>query len=95
LRTEADVRFHVAILRATNNELLLPLGVIIDQALNNLFIFITRQANDLHYAQDLHDKIERSIRNRNPKAARLAVQALLKNSDDVIASKTQKKSRKA
>jgi DNA-binding FadR family transcriptional regulator len=95
LRTEADVRFHVAILRATNNELLLPLGVIIDQALNNLFIFITRQANDLHYAQDLHDKIERSIRNRNPKAARLAVQVLLKNSDDVIASKTQKKSRKA
>ncbi len=93
LRTDADVRFHVAILRATNNELLLPLGVIIDQALNNLFIFITRQANDLHYAQDLHDKIERSIRNRNPKAARLAVQVLLKNSDDVIESKTRKKTR--
>jgi DNA-binding FadR family transcriptional regulator len=95
LRTEADVRFHVAILRATNNELLLPLGVIIDQALNNLFMFITRQANDLHHAQDLHDKIERSIRNRNPKAARLAVQVLLKNSDDVIATKTRKKSRLA
>ena len=53
-RTEADMRFHVAILRATNNELLFPLGVIIDQALNNLFNFITRRANDLHYAQDLH-----------------------------------------
>ena len=93
LRTEADVRFHVGILRATNNELLLPLGVIIDQALNNLFVFITRQANDLHYAQDLHEKIERSIRARKSKAARLAVKALLKNSDDVINSRPRKQSR--
>jgi DNA-binding FadR family transcriptional regulator len=83
-RTEADVRFHIAVLRATNNELLLPLGVMIEQALNNLFIFITRQANDLHYAQDLHEKIERNIRLRKPQAARLAVRKLLDNSNDVI-----------
>ena len=83
-RTEADVRFHLAILKATNNELLLPLGVIIDQALNNLFIFITRQANDLHYAQDLHEKIERNIRLRKPQAARIAVRNLLANSDEII-----------
>lgn len=83
-RTEADVRFHLAILRATNNELLLHLGVIIDQALNNLFLFITRQANDLHYAQDLHDRVERNIRLRKPQAARTALRNLLANSDEVI-----------
>ena len=83
-RTEADVRFHVAILRATNNELLFPLGVIIDQALNNLFVFISRQVRDLHHAQDLHEKIERNIRLRKPQAARLAVRNLLKNSDAII-----------
>jgi DNA-binding FadR family transcriptional regulator len=93
-RTEADVRFHVGILRATNNELLLPLGVIIDQALNNLFAFITRQANDLHHAQDLHDKIERSIRKRKPQAARVAVQNLLKNSDEIINNPARKQIRK-
>ena len=93
-RTEADVRFHLAILKATNNELLLPLGVIIDQALNNLFLFITRQANDLHYAQDLHDKIERNIRLRKPQAARIAVRNLLANSDEVIRRTAAKNSRK-
>jgi DNA-binding FadR family transcriptional regulator len=93
MRTEADVRFHVAILRATNNELLLPLGVIIDQALNNLFAFITRHANDLHHAQDLHDRIERCIRLRKPQAARLAVQNLLKNSDAIINRTTRRQAR--
>ena len=93
-RTEADVRFHVGILRATNNELLLPLGVIIDQALNNLFVFITRQANDLHHAQDLHDKIESSIRKRKPQAARIAVQNLLKNSDEIINNPARRQRRK-
>ncbi len=83
-RTSADVRFHLAILRASNNELLLPLGVIIDQALNNLFVLITRRAKDLHHAQDLHEKIERNIRLRKPQAARLAVRNLLDNSDALI-----------
>jgi DNA-binding FadR family transcriptional regulator len=83
-RTEADVRFHLAILRASNNELLLPLGVIIDQALTNLFMLITRRAKDLHHAQDLHEKIERNIRLRKPQAARLAVRKLLENSDSLI-----------
>ena len=86
-RTAADVRFHLAILQATNNELLIPLGVIIDQALNNLFMLITRRAKDLHHAQGLHEKIERSIRLRQPQAARVAVRNLLANSDSLIKSK--------
>jgi DNA-binding FadR family transcriptional regulator len=85
-RTEADVRFHLAILRASNNELLVPLGVIIDQALNNLFALMTRRDKDLRRAQELHEKIERSIRLRQPQAARIAVQNLLGNSDALIKS---------
>ncbi len=86
-RTEADVRFHLAILRASNNELLIPVGVIIDQALNNLFALMTRRDKDLIRAQELHDKIERSIRLRQPQAARVAVRNLLGNSDALIKSK--------
>lgn len=83
-RTSADVRFHLAILRASNNELLFPLGVIIDQALNILFVLITRRAKDIHHAQDLHEKIERNIRLQKPQAARTAVRNLLDNSDALI-----------
>jgi DNA-binding FadR family transcriptional regulator len=83
-RTKADVNFHLAILKASNNELLVPMGVIIDSALDNLFVFITREANDLHFAQDLHNNIERNIRLRKVQGARLAVKKLLKHSDDFI-----------
>lgn len=83
-RTKADVRFHLAILKASNNQLLVPMGVIIDSALDNLFVFITREANDLHFAQDLHNNIERNIRLRKVQGARIAVRKLLNHSDDFI-----------
>jgi len=83
-RTKADVRFHLAILKASNNQLLVPMGVIIDSALDNLFVFITREANDLHFAQDLHNNIERNIRLRKVQGARMAVRKLLNHSDDFI-----------
>ena len=84
-RSAADVRFHVNILKASANELLIPLGALIDSALQNLFVLITMEAGDLHYAQDLHNSIERAIRQKKPNAARLAVRRLLENSDEMIA----------
>ncbi len=83
-RTEADTRFHLAILRASGNELLVPLGVLIESALNNLFVFVTREQNDVRYAQTLHEAIEKSIRLKRPDAARKAVRVLLANTDQVI-----------
>ena len=50
-RTAADTRFHLAILRASGNELLVPLGVLIESALDRLFVFITREVNDIRHAQ--------------------------------------------
>lgn len=83
-RTAADTRFHVAILRSAGNELLVPLGALIDHALEQLFAYVTREVNDLHHAQDLHEDIEKAIRLQKPDAARRAVRRLLANTDSVI-----------
>lgn len=84
-RTSADTRFHLAILRAAGNELLLPLAALIDSALEGLFVFVTREVNDLRYAQDLHEEIEKYIRLQDTGAARMAVRRLLANTDAIIA----------
>jgi DNA-binding FadR family transcriptional regulator len=84
-RTQADTRFHLAILRASGNELLVPLGALIESALAHLFVFVTREADDLRHAQGLHESIEKAIRLRRPEAARNAVRKLLANTDEVIA----------
>jgi Transcriptional regulators len=86
-RTAADTRFHLAILQAAGNELLLPLGALIDSALEGLFVFVTREVDDLHHAQGLHEEIERCIRLQRPEAARKAVRALLANTDEVISGR--------
>lgn len=86
-RTAADTRFHLAILQAAGNELLLPLGALIDSVLEGLFVFVTREINDLRHAQGLHEEIERCIRLQRPDAARKAVRTLLANTDEFIASR--------
>lgn len=84
-RTEADTRFHMAILRAAGNDLLVPLGALIESGLDSLFVYITRNISDLEYAHQLHEDIERQIRLQRPNKARAAVRKLLANTDDVIA----------
>jgi DNA-binding FadR family transcriptional regulator len=84
-RTDADTRFHLAILRASGNELLVPLGALIESALNQLFVFVTREVDNLRHAQALHERIEKAVRLRRPDAARVAVRRLLANTDAIIA----------
>ena len=83
-RTSADTRFHLAILRAAGNDLLVPLGVLIESALNHLFLSVTREGEELERAQKLHETIERHIRLQRPAAARAAVRKLLADTDAVI-----------
>ena len=83
-RTRADTRFHLAILRASGNDLLVPLGVLIESALDHLFVFVTREHSDQRRAQFLHEAIEKNIRLQRPAAARNAVHRLLANTDEVI-----------
>lgn len=84
-RTRADTRFHLAILRAAGNDLLVPLGVLIESAFDHLFLYVTREGDDFDHAQKLHEAIERSIRMKRPEAARRAVCKLLANTDGIIA----------
>jgi DNA-binding FadR family transcriptional regulator len=84
-RTEADARFHIAILRASGNDLLVPLGVLIESALNHLFAHVTREEDDLQYVIKLHENIEKSVRLQRPNMARSAVRKLLANTDHIIA----------
>lgn len=86
-RTRADTRFHLAILRASGNDLLVPLGVLIESAFDHLFTYTTRELDDLQHAQKLHEAIERNIRLKRPDAARNAVRKLLANTDEVIQSR--------
>ena len=67
--------------------MLVPLGVLIESALSNLFAFVTREANGLRHAQKLHEGIERNIRLQRPDAARTAVRRLLANTDGIIGSR--------
>lgn len=83
-RSRADTRFHMAILLASGNELLMPLGVLIESALNNLFVYTTREGKSIENAQRLHEDIERCIRLKRPDAARKAVRRLLANTDEII-----------
>lgn len=84
LRGVADLAFHMAILEASGNELLLPLGALVASALRRMFVAINDAAGDLRHAQALHVAIERAIAARDPAAARAAVHALLDNSDAMI-----------
>ena len=86
-RTRADTRFHLAILRASGNDLLVPLGVLIESAFDHLFTYTTRELDDLQHAQQLHEAIEKAIRLQRPDAARNAVRKLLANTDGVINSR--------
>ena len=85
-RTRADTRFHLAILHAAGNDLLVPLGVLIESAFDHLFRYVAREGEDLSHAQKLHEAIERNIRLQRPDAARAAVRKLLANTDEVIGS---------
>jgi DNA-binding FadR family transcriptional regulator len=83
-RIEADVRFHLAILSAAGNEFLVPFGFLIESALTNVFVQVTRQVGTLQHAQSLHEDIEKAIRRRRPDGARRAVRRLLGDTDDII-----------
>lgn len=79
-----DVKFHLAILNAAGNELLVPLGFLIESALGNMFAFTATHSTEMRKVLPLHDAILRAIRRRAPEAARRAVRALLADTNSVI-----------
>ncbi|HEX6120782.1 MAG TPA: FadR/GntR family transcriptional regulator [Dongiaceae bacterium] len=79
-----DVRFHLAILGAADNELLVPLGILIESALSNMFAFTASHNEDVRKALPLHEAILAAIRRRSPAAARRAARVLLADTGRVI-----------
>lgn len=82
----ADVRFHLALLAAANNELLAPFGIIIEQALASMFAYTTSHAVHPEQMLPLHATVVAAIVAQSPEAARSAVMALLDDTDETLAT---------
>jgi DNA-binding FadR family transcriptional regulator len=80
----ADVRFHLAVLDASGNELLRPFGRVIESLLANLFVFTLATGQDQRASLMQHGAILRAIRDGKPLTARLAVRKLLAQTDRTI-----------
>ncbi|WP_374652046.1 FadR/GntR family transcriptional regulator [Dongia sp.] len=81
---DADVLFHQAILLAAGNELLVPLGLVIESALGSMFRYTASQRGDIGRTLPGHERILQAIRTRKPNAARLAVRQLLRDTGRVV-----------
>ncbi|TDQ86502.1 GntR family transcriptional regulator [Dongia mobilis] len=80
----ADARFHQAILLAAGNELLVPLGLVIESALENMFTYTASQRGDIGRTLPGHRKILLAIRAQKPEAARQAVRSLLRDTRRIV-----------
>ena len=87
----ADVAFHETLLASANNDLLAPFGILIDEALANLFDFTTSRNPHYKQALKLHENIVRAVVAEDPAAARTAMLALIKDTDQVIESLGKKR----
>ena len=81
---EADVRFHLALLAAANNERLVPFGIVIEQALASMFAYTTSHAVHPEQLLPLHAAVLRAVASQSPEAARKAVTALLDDTDETL-----------
>ncbi len=81
----SDVAFHEALLAASNNDLLMPFGVLIEETLGNLFDFTTQRNKHYKLALKLHENIAKAVIAGDPEGARKAMLALIGDTDMVIA----------
>ena len=77
---EADLEFHEAVLKATNNELMISLFSVVETALGSYFVLSARKSNDFKYSLPYHRKVFEAIRRRQPESARRAMQQMILDS---------------
>ena len=82
---DADLAFHLRILAATSNEMLVSLGYLIESALAQSFELSTRNPGARRSAIPLHAAVYDRIRAREPEAARAAMDTLLAGAWEDIA----------
>ncbi|MBL8906514.1 MAG: FadR family transcriptional regulator [Rhizobiales bacterium] len=92
----ADVRFHLTILNASGNELIVPFGRAIESMLAKLFEFTVAQRLNPRDALSLHEAILKAIRARRPEAARKAARNLIADTQNTInrAARREKQKRR-
>ncbi|POR48534.1 GntR family transcriptional regulator [Paraburkholderia eburnea] len=74
----ADLRFHLAVLAACRNELLVPLGVLIGRTLEGQLRVNAKRADVFNAALPDHTVVADAIARRDANAAREAMAALLR-----------------
>lgn len=77
---EADLRFHEAVLAATNNELLSSLFAVIETALATFFVMSARTAKNFKYSLPHHRAVYEAIRRRRPNEAATAMHTMIADS---------------
>ncbi len=82
----ADVEFHSALLQAANNDLLMPFGIVIEQALANLFDYTSQRNPKPSLAIKLHERILHAVVAQDAEAAKQAMLKLIDDTDAVIAA---------
>jgi DNA-binding FadR family transcriptional regulator len=73
----ADLRFHLSVLTACSNELLIPLGTLIERTLEAQLRLNAKRADVFNASLAEHTAVFEAIRDRDPAAARAAMAALL------------------
>lgn len=91
----ADLDFHEAVLRATNNELLTSLFSVIETALGTYFLLSANTAAHFNYSLPRHQKVVEAIRRRQPEVAREVMQKLVADSRSNIRRGRSKREGKA
>jgi DNA-binding FadR family transcriptional regulator len=76
----ADLRFHEAVLAATNNELLSSLFAVIETALATFFVMSARTAKNFKYSLPHHHAVYEAIRRRRPNEAASAMHTMIADS---------------
>lgn len=81
---EADLAFHTAVLRATNNPLLMPLAAIIGSALESLLEITARSAGDFKHALPDHQKVFDAIESGDAQGALHRMAGMLSDTRTLI-----------
>lgn len=79
-----DLSFHQAILHASGNELLIPLGYVIESALAQSIQLSHKQQGVRESGIPLHEEVFRAIKARRPQAAQEAMANLLKGATEDV-----------
>lgn len=81
---KADLLFHQAILEASGNDLLIPLGFVIESALSQSIKLSHSREGARENSIPLHEEVFRAIKTRRPQAAREAMNILLNGASEDI-----------